>query len=137
MKRTSIRRKTPERRPERQMDYTPRPRAVALRIDDGKARACVLVPKTQPWSSEAYRRRVAALSCIHCGRAGPSQAAHGPALGKGIKASDRDLFPLCADRPGEHGCHYRFDQYQIFNAADRRAAAAQWAEQTRERLGLK
>jgi len=65
--------------------------------------------------SESYRRLVATMPCIRCKRAGPSQAAHANTapFGKGgqIKANDWAVFPLCADRPGELGCHSQHDRY--------------------------
>ena len=130
MKRSGFKRQPPK--PPRQIDYTPRPRQCAR--SDGAARMSVPVPKAAPVRDEAYRRLVAALPCIHCGIAGRSQAAHGPALGRGIKASDLETFPLCADAPGRTGCHTAFDQYVLFDAEERRKMAALWAEQTRRLL---
>ena len=88
-------------------------------------------PKTRPVRDEAYRRLVAALPCVSCGAHGRSQAAHGPSLGRGIKASDMECFPLCADGPGRVGCHSRFDQYRLADRAERPSLAQRWAEQTR------
>ena len=93
----------------------------------------LMFPKAAPVRSKAYRKRVAELPCISCGIEGMSQAAHGPALGRGIKCSDLDTFPLCADSPGRIGCHRRFDNYDR-PAEDRRAQADEWAAQTRARL---
>ena len=90
--------------------------------------------KDAPARSEAYRRLVAGLPCILCGLEGQSQAAHGPTLGRGIKASDLDCFPLCCDRPGVRGCHGQFDNFALFDADNRRTIAATWAEQTRKAL---
>lgn len=133
-RRTPLRAKAPPPRPVKVIDYTPTPRPTvkvpALLLPPAEPR-----PKSEPARDEDYRRLVAALPCIHCGRRGRSQAAHGPALGKGIKASDDDLFPLCADELGAPGCHTLFDQYVLFDAPQRRDMAALWAEQTRARLG--
>ena len=50
--------------------------------------------KDAPARSEAYRRIVAAMPCIHCGIAGYSQHAHANAgKGKGIKTDDRMGYP--------------------------------------------
>ena len=48
--------------------------------------AAAPIPKAAPVRSEAYRRIVAAMPCIHCGIAGYSQHAHANAgKGKGMK----------------------------------------------------
>ena len=90
------------------------------------------VAKPETVESEAYRRLVAKLPCIHCCAVGYSQAAH-PNTGKGagIKTSDLDCFPLCADRPGVRGCHSRFDQGALFTKERRREIESQWGRQTR------
>jgi len=94
-------------------------------------------PKTRPVRDEAYRRAVAALPCARCGIHGYSQAAH-PNTGKGMgtKTDDRLCFPLCADRPGERGCHSLFDQGAIFDKASRRIMEQQWIERTRARIEM-
>ena len=72
------------------------------------------VKKDAPARSEAYRRIVAAMPCIHCGIAGYSQHAHAnEGKGMGIKTDERAGFPLCAPRPGIEGCHAAFDQYRL------------------------
>ena len=62
----------------------------------------------------AYLKRVAALPCASCGIVGYSQAAHSNLYahgkGLGLKADYMATFPLCCTRPGEVGCHFRFDQ---------------------------
>ena len=131
-RRAPLRAKAPPPRPVKAIDYTPRPRPVAKAARE--LPRAEPVPKADPVRDEAYRRLVAALPCIACGKAGRSQAAHGPALGKGIKASDLELFPLCADEPGAIGCHTKFDTYVFFKAEARREVAAAWAAQTRARL---
>jgi len=85
-------------------------------------------PKSNPVRDKAYRLAVAALPCICCGIEGQSQCAHGPTLGRGIKASDMDTFPLCCDTPGRLGCHGLHDKREI---GQRRIDAATWAERTR------
>jgi len=88
-------------------------------------------PKQQPVRSEAYLREVAKLPCINC-CSERSQAAH-PNTGKGMgtKADDRRAFPLCADAPGQVGCHTRFDQGAMFGKAERRRMETLWGAQTR------
>lgn len=72
------------------------------------------------YRNEKYRRLVAQLDCAHCGRSGRSQAAHSglSVHGKGmsLKASDAAIFPLCADDFAANGCHFRFDQHQLFKS---------------------
>ena len=90
--------------------------------------------KSTPLRSEAYRRAVAALPCIHCGIAGHSQHAHANAgKGLGLKTDDRAGFPLCAPRPGIEGCHARFDQYRLLpGGRDAHVAAGRaWGARTR------
>lgn len=71
------------------------------------------------YRNEKYRRLVASLSCAYCGRSGRSQAAHSGlsvhGKGMGIKASDAAIFPLCADDFAANGCHFRFDNHQLFD----------------------
>ena len=138
MKRTEIKRRTPLRakaHPPRLVKtiegYTPRPRAVAVAVADTRARMVVPVPKAAPQRDESYRRWVASLPCINCGQVGRSQAAHGPTLGRGIKADDRTCVPLCADSPGWQGCHTRVDQYREYPRAERAAKFARWQAQVR------
>ena len=87
--------------------------------------------KAEVVRSEAYRRAVASLSCIRCGIAGHSQAAH-PNTGKGagMKTDDRLCFPLCADRPGVRGCHSLFDQGALYSKDLRRMLEPEWAKAT-------
>lgn len=113
---------------------TPTPRVAPVAIADSRARLVVPIEKEKPVRSKPYRMRVAALPCINCGIHGHSQAAHGPTLGKGIKASDRELFPLCCVSGND--CHWKFDQYKLFNREDRALAGATWAARTRLTLGV-
>ena len=93
------------------------------------------VEKSAPVRSEAYRRLVAAMPCVICGMVGYGQAAHGSAgKGMGIKASDLELFCLCADRPGVRGCHSLLDQGALFTKAVRREREPVWAADTRRKL---
>ena len=130
MKRTAMKRGTPPPpRPAKQIDYTPRPRAAAVAVADGKARMVVPVPKAAPVECEAYRRMVAARPCINCGLEKRSQAAH-PNTGKakGMKADDRLCFPLC--HVGGNSCHPRFDLYQLYGRLKQSELEPEWTLQT-------
>ena len=94
-------------------------------------------PKSAPVRDRAYLMRVAKMSCAHCGRRGPSQAAHadygfaGGGKGMGIKTSDLDTFPLCADGPGRRGCHSLIGQSGVFTRDQRRALERTYVQRTR------
>lgn len=94
------------------------------------------IAKAEPVRSEAYRRLVAALPCINCGRFGHSQHAHTNAgKAKGMKNDDRDAMPLCADAPGRIGCHRRFDTYELFlDRAEHVRIGKVWASETRKAI---
>jgi hypothetical protein len=84
------------------------------------------VAKESPVRSEAYRRLVADMRCIKCGRPGPSQCAHmNYGKGMGIKASDLDTFPMCPD------CHRWLDQGVVLFKEERRKIEQRWARDTR------
>ena len=89
----------------------------------------------EPVRSDRYRRLVAMFPCKFCGIAGHSQAAH-PNTGKGAgtKTDDRLCFPLCADRPGQRGCHSLFDQGALMGKDTRRATEPAWGADTRRRI---
>lgn len=108
----------------------PRPRArMATCLDE---RAPVVVEKEDVARSEKYLRLVAALPCIHCGRAGPSQAAHADqGKGAGIKADDRTAYPLCATSPGRRGCHDIIGDTGAFTKPLRRALEVRYGAATR------
>lgn len=134
MKRTAFSRKLPPSRPATQWggDSLPGPRSPALRIDDGCARAVVSIPKLKALRSEAYRRLVAAMPCMNCRLNDGSQAAHpNTNKAKGLKADDRLCFPLCAVRFNAPGCHYLFDQYELYPRAECAAIADAWGKATR------
>lgn len=133
-----------------QRKYPPRVRSYPTAIPEALRRNAVFarmdvaaaspIEKDAPVRSEAYRRAVASLPCIVCGIEGHSQAAH-PNTGKGagIKTSDANCFPLCADRPGVPGCHSQFDQGAMFDRATRRTLEVDWGIATRcaiDNLGL-
>lgn len=71
---------------------------------------------------EPLRRAVASLPCANCFIEGYSQCAHSNLYehgkGRGLKASDAATFPLCVDRFGMRGCHYRFDNYLLCSKAE-------------------
>lgn len=90
------------------------------------------VEKERPLECEAYRRLVAANPCAHCGIEGFSNCAHpNNDKAKGAKADDRFTFPLCVDRPGIVGCHFRFDQHQLFTREAEASYARIWGRMTR------
>ncbi len=94
-----------------------------------------------PARSEAYRRAVAELPCVNCGREGASQAAHpnSSVFGKGLglKADDFACVPLCADGPGFRGCHSQWDQHKLAPKAERNDIWARWVSWTRNALAIK
>lgn len=92
----------------------------------------LMFPKSAPVRDASYRRWVSTLPCINCGAVGRSQAAHGPSLGRSIKADDRTCVPLCADGPGFVGCHTLADQYRLFGRHERAEKFAIWAKKTKE-----
>ena len=92
-------------------------------------------PKAVTWRNEAYRRLVASFDCAHCGKGGPSQAAHADqGKGLGIKSDDRTCFPACADSPGRRGCHSILGASGMFSREQRRVIEQNHARKTRERI---
>ena len=86
-------------------------------------------PKVKPVRSEAYRRLVAELPCICCGKPGPSQCAHANyGKGMGTKASDTESFPRCPE------CHRWLDQTGVYDKETRRALEAKWIAETKQAL---
>ena len=63
------------------------------------------------------------LPCVRCGNPN-SQAAHSNSAkhgkGRGIKASDAFVIPLCAT------CHAAFDRFELGNRAESEAMFDQW-----------
>lgn len=109
-----------------QSTYTPRPRAPALRVHDGKARMVVPLPKSAPVRSEAYRRLVAAMPCMSCQRHGPSQCAHADeGKGMSIKSDDRTCFPACVE------CHILIGASGMFSRDERRKIERLYGARTR------
>ena len=144
MRRTPFRRarasttpETEQEREQRLMDKARRamnsvvPRAANMGLG---TTAAAPIPKAAPVRSEAYRRAVASLPCIACGIYGYSQHAHGnEGKGMGLKTDDRTGVPLCCARPGEEGCHTKFDQYRLLPGGREahREAMRTWGAQTR------
>jgi hypothetical protein len=126
----------PAAKPAKQMDgYTVKPRTAAVAVTDTRARMVVQVPKERPVMDEAYRRRVSELSCAHCGKPGPSQVCHvDQGKGMGIKTSDYDTWPGCADTPLRQGCHSIIGSSGQYTKDQRRELEARYAAQTRETL---
>lgn len=138
MKRTGFRPRAP-RREQRDPDRVrsmPTVTPGAFRVPEPVNNApAARVEKSAPVRNEAYRRLVAAMPCVICGMVGYGQAAHGSAgKGMGIKASDLELFCLCADRPGVRGCHGLLDQGALFTKAVRRELEPVWAADTQRRI---
>lgn len=74
------------------------------------------VTKENPLRHEGYRRLVASLPCMWCGRPGRSNHAHeNSGKGKGMKVDDRRAMPLCVDDLGTGGCHSAFDNYALID----------------------
>lgn len=94
-----------------------------------------VMPKSQPARHDGYLRLVAHLPCIYCGIEGHTRAAHSN-TGKGMatKADDRGAFPLCADRPGQRGCHSMLDQGALMGKTERQAVEPEWARRTRQTI---
>lgn len=131
------------KRPQRQdrsaefASHTMPPASRAVMVTDMRARLVVPLSKQAPMRSEAYLRAVAALPCAHCGRPGPSQAAHADAgKGMGIKASDTETMPLCADAPGRRGCHWLIGTSGRFTREQRRALEVRYVAATKQLLGV-
>jgi len=89
-----------------------------------------MLTKTKPMRSRSYRMWVASLPCINCGIVGWSQCAHANGGGMGTKDCDSRTFPLCATRPGDMGCHMRFDLCVDMTKAERRELTEQYVERT-------
>lgn len=114
---------------------TPTVTSGAFRAPQSVVAAPVAAPKSAAHRSKAYLRLVAQLPCKHCGICGHSQAAHSnTGKGMGTKACDLQTFPLCADRPGQRGCHSLFDQGALFNKEARRLIEAAWVADTQRQI---
>lgn len=137
MKRTAFRPRAQHREPRDpdRIRATPTVTPGAFRSPQSVVAAPVAAPKAEPIRSKAYLRLVAQLPCKHCGIWGHSQAAHSnQGKGMGTKACDLQTFPLCADRPGQRGCHSLFDQGALFNKEARRLIEAAWVADTQRQI---
>lgn len=136
MKRTGFARPTLPPRADRSAEFAgfvPRPRSAACPITVNAAGMVTPIPKGNARRSPAYLRWVATLACAHCGRAGPSQAAHADeGKGMSIKAPDDTAMPLCADAPGRRGCHSLIGTDGMFNRVTRRALEQTYGARTRD-----
>lgn len=98
---------------------------------------CHLIEKERPLRHEGYRRLVASLPCMWCGREGRSNHAHENAgKGKGLKVDDRRAMPLCVDDMGKQGCHTAFDRYALIDGGREAHAelGQRMAETTRQTI---
>lgn len=78
--------------------------------------SCDAIEKDNPIRHEGYRRLVAAMDCMWCGRQGRSNHAHeNEGKGKAMKLDDRRAMPLCVDDMGKSGCHTAFDKYALID----------------------
>ena len=121
MKRSGFRPKAPPRREATQSTYSPRPRAPAVAISDGKARLVMPVPKRDYIRDERLRDMCRAMACQHCygaicGNVGvtwahSNQARHGK--GKAIKASDQFVAAMGT------ACHAELDQGKSHTQAEK------------------
>lgn len=72
------------------------------------------------------------LPCVRCGNPN-SQAAHSNSSrdgkGRGIKASDAFVIPLCAT------CHAAFDRFELGNRAESEAMFEKWLIKTELMMG--
>ena len=72
------------------------------------------------------------LPCVRCGSPN-SQAAHSNSAkhgkGRGIKASDAFVIPLCAI------CHAAFDRFELGNRAESEAMFEKWLVKTELMMG--
>ena len=72
------------------------------------------------------------LPCVKCGHP-DSQAAHSNSAkhgkGRGIKASDAFVIPLCAT------CHAAFDRFELGNRAESEAMFEKWLVKTELMMG--
>jgi len=76
--------------------------------------SCAPIEKENAIEHEGYRRLVAAMDCMWCGRQGRSNHAHeNENKGKGLRLDDRRAMPLCVDDMGKTGCHTAFDKYAL------------------------
>lgn len=97
------------------MPMPPPPRArMAVNLAAEPPRA---EPKEVRFESEAWRRAVASLPCVLCGKVGETQAAHANRHGKGaMRKADDSLVAACCV-----ACHHELDQGKTMTRDERRA----------------
>lgn len=103
MKRTPLLRKTPLRSTPKKWGARPK-EPKGPRID----KSALNVPTCERIRDPAYLKWVRTLSCVACGKSGPSDAHHirtAKNSGTGIKPSDEFVVPLCR---GPSGCHMEY-----------------------------
>ena len=118
MKRSGFKAKGWTPRPTKTIEYEPRPREVARSVTpSGLAR---VVPKFAYVRDIRLRDMCRAMSCQHCGAAGPdagvtwahsNQGRHGKAGAK--KASDQFVAAMCAT------CHRELDQGRLWDQEEK------------------
>lgn len=82
--------------------------------------------------SAAWRRAVASLDCVRCGRAGETQCAHrNQGKGMGLKTDDALTAALCTT------CHREIDQGSTMTRDERRAAIDEAILQTIRELAVR
>lgn len=130
MKRGGFQRPEYKRSPVVLTPIAPENRRGVMSLVDGQARP---VEKVATYRSEAWRRAVASLPCVVCGREGATQAAHPNHIGKGmgIKAPDCWCVPMCV----EH--HAEFDQGRYWTKEEKRDLMAGWIVQTINELAMR
>jgi hypothetical protein len=105
MKRSAFQPRSTPKREAKQMDYVPRPRAVAVAVA-GPARMSVPLPKEMLIQHEGYMAAVRKLPCAGCGRTSGIQFCHADeGKGVGIKTDCRRGWPGCGPRLLDPGCH--------------------------------
>ncbi len=107
-----------EQRPDRSDDYASyRPPAIVAKMATLASFSAQADPvlKDGRHESEPWRRAVAALPCVICGREGQTQAAHrNEGKGMGLKTDDALTAALCQT------CHSEIDQGKTMTRDERR-----------------
>lgn len=90
---------------------------------------------------ESLRRAVATLPCARCGVEGYTQVAHSNlsehGKGRGLKAGDWYVMPLCCTRVGVPGCHVELDQLIGMTAEEAEELTKKWIINTYVELWLR
>lgn len=118
MRRTGFARSTPK--PAKVYEtHVARPRPVALRVPDTRARLTVPVPKLDTVRSKPLLEACRRLACQHCGANAGVAAAHSNwsthGKGKALKATDVRVAALC------WSCHLDIDQGSRMNRQQRQS----------------